>query len=56
MSSGSSMLASTFKRPPQRAHCSISIPKTPLRRRAQVQVLQERVRNTHRQMQLTVAR
>ncbi len=29
MSSGSSMLAITFKCPPQRAHCSISIPNTP---------------------------
>jgi hypothetical protein len=26
MSSGSSMLAITFSRPPQRTHCSISIP------------------------------
>jgi hypothetical protein len=35
INSGSSMFAITFKRPPQRAHCSISIPNTRLRRRAQ---------------------
>jgi glutamate racemase len=29
------MLAITFKRPPQRTHCSISIPNTRFRRRAQ---------------------
>jgi hypothetical protein len=36
MSSGSSMLAITFNRPPQRTHCSISIPNTRFRRRAQL--------------------
>jgi Ribonuclease HepT-like len=35
-SSGSSMLAITRKRPPQRAHCSIWIPNTRFRRRAHV--------------------
>jgi hypothetical protein len=33
--SGSSMLAITFNRPPQRAHRSISIPNTRFKRRAQ---------------------
>jgi len=32
---GSSMLAITLRRPPQRTHCSISIPNTRFRRRAQ---------------------
>jgi hypothetical protein len=36
MSSGSSMLAITFSRPPQRTHCSISMPNTRFKRRAQV--------------------
>jgi hypothetical protein len=35
ISSGSSMLAITFTRPPQRTHCSISIPNTRFSRRAQ---------------------
>ena len=35
LSSGSSMLAITFNRPPQRTHCAISIPNTRFRRRAQ---------------------
>jgi DNA-directed RNA polymerase sigma subunit (sigma70/sigma32) len=35
MSSGSSMLAITFRRRPQRTHCSISIPNTRFKRRAQ---------------------
>jgi len=35
ISSGSSMLAITFKWPPQRAQCSISIPNTRFKRRAQ---------------------
>jgi hypothetical protein len=36
ISSGSSMLAITRKRPPQRAHCSISIQNTRFKRRAQL--------------------
>jgi hypothetical protein len=36
MSSGSSILAITFNRPPQRTHCSISIPNTRFRRRAKI--------------------
>lgn len=36
MTYGSSMLAIAFKRPPQRTHCSISIPNTRSRRRAQL--------------------
>jgi hypothetical protein len=35
ISSGSSMLAITLSRPPQRAHCSISTPNTRFKRRAQ---------------------
>lgn len=35
ISSGSSMRAITLKRPPQRSPCSISIPSTRFRRRAQ---------------------
>jgi hypothetical protein len=35
ISSGSSMLAINCRRPPQRAHCSISIPNTRFKRRAQ---------------------
>ncbi len=35
MSSGSSMLEITSSRPPQRTHCSISIPNTRFKRRAQ---------------------
>lgn len=36
MSAGSSMLAITLSRPPQRAHCSMSIPNTRFSRRAQL--------------------
>jgi hypothetical protein len=36
MTFAASMLAITFKRPPQRRHCSISISNTPFKRRAQV--------------------
>ena len=35
ISSGSSMLAITFRHPPQRTHCSISTPNTRCKRRAQ---------------------
>jgi hypothetical protein len=51
MSSGFSMLASTLKCPPQRAHCSISIPNTRRDRRTQRSVRCEHAmksRQTHR--------